>query len=114
MTTARRMFIINKLLKKKNIVGKVAARYVAAGFSVTVNPPLKGVDFTATKHSVRYAGIILWQKKKYGEEVVVKAKEIAEKYKVKPIVILYGSGPVVDKEVILKAREEGIIVKRIR
>ncbi|WP_244372467.1 hypothetical protein [Staphylothermus marinus] len=114
MTTARRMFVINKLLRKKNVVGKVAARYVAAGFNVTVNPPLKGVYFTASKHGVRYAGIVLWQKKKVGEEIIGKAKEIADKYKVKPIIILYGSGPIIDKDIVAKAREAGIIIKRIR
>jgi hypothetical protein len=114
MTTARRIFIINKLLKKKNVVAKVAARYVAAGYSVTVNPPLKGVDFTASKKGVRYAGIVLWEKKKYGEEIIGKAKEIAEKYRVKSLIILYGSGPRIDNELIVKAREEGIIIRRVR
>jgi hypothetical protein len=80
MTTARRIFIINKLLEKKNAVAKVAARYVAAGYSATVNPPLKEVDFIASKKGTRYAGIVLWEKKRYGEEIINKAKEVAEKY----------------------------------
>ncbi len=114
MTTAKRRFVINKLLSKKNVISKAATRYVAAGFSVTVNPPLKGVDFIAIKKNIKYAGIVLWKKKKYSEEVISKAKEIASKYNVKPVILLYGSGPRIDKEIVLKAKEEGIIIRRIR
>lgn len=114
MTGARQIFVMKKLVKNYRHVGRVAARYVAAGYSVTVNPPLKGVDFTATKHGIRFAGIILAEKKTYGVEEIEKAKEIAEKYKVKPIIILYGAGPRLATEALEKAKEYGIIVRRIR
>ncbi len=114
MTGARQIFLMKKLTKKYSIKGKVVSHYIAAGYSVTVNPPLKDVDFTASKHGVKYAGIILSNKKIYGVEMVEKAKEIGEKYKVKPVLILYGSGPKLSSEALSKAREYGVIIKRIR
>lgn len=114
MTGARQIFVMRKLITNYGYVGKVAAKYVAAGYSVTVNPPLKGVDFTASKHGIRFAGIIFAEKKTYGVEEIEKVKEIAEKYKVKPLIILYGAGPRITSEALEKAKKYGIIIKRIR
>ncbi len=114
MTTARQIFVSKKLMAKYGVKGRVASRYVRAGYSVTINPPLEGVDFTASKHGVRYAGIILWEKKTYGVEVVEKAHGIGEKYRVKPVIILYGSGPRLSEDTLAAAREKGIIIRRIR
>ncbi len=105
---------MRKLTKRFGIKGRVAARYVAAGYSVTVNPPLEGVDFTASKHGVRYAGIIFWEKKSIGPEIIEKAHAIGEKYRVKPVIVLYGSGPKITAEALDKARELGVLVRRIR
>lgn len=114
MTSAKRLFLMRKLREKYSVKGRVASRYIAAGFSVTINPPLTGVDFTATKHGFRYAGIILWEKKTYNTDVVEKAHSIGEKYRVKPLIILYGSGPRITREAVEKARELGVIIRRIR
>jgi protein involved in ribonucleotide reduction len=114
MTGAKQIFLMRKLSSKYGVSGRVAARYVAAGYSVTVNPPLKDVDFVASKHGVRFAGIILSGKKLYGVEIVEKAREIGEKYRVKPLLILYGTGPRITVEALEKAREYGVIIRRIR
>ncbi len=114
MTSARQIFLMKRLIRKYRVKGRVASRYIAAGYSVTINPPLEGVDFTASKHGVRFAGIILSDKKMYDVDIVEKAHEISEKYRVKPILILYGSGPRLSPKALEKAREYGVIVRRVR
>jgi hypothetical protein len=114
MATARQMFVINKLSRKLGVKGRVASRYVEAGYSVRVDPPLEGVDFTASKKGVRLAGIIITGRKTVDADTIENAKKIGEEYRVKPVIILYGSGPSITPEALRKAREYGVSLRRIR
>ena len=41
-------------------------------------------------------------------------KVVSKKLGLKPILILYGSGPHIDKDIIEEASRKGVLVKRIR
>ncbi|MET1160835.1 MAG: restriction endonuclease [Thermoprotei archaeon] len=117
MVTARERFIVNRLLEKGGVVNKVATRYVAAGFNVRVKPNINDIDIIAirnTKMGERYGIKVLHEKREYGVEVVNRVLETCKQHSLKPVLILYGSGPRLSEEALNRAREEGVIVKRIR
>jgi len=114
LTTAKNRLITNILLRKGGVVNKVASRYVMAGFQVRVNPEIPGLDLIATKSGEAYGVRVIWEKKRYEGQVIEELLNASKKLGLKPILILYGSGPHIDKDIIEEASRKGVLVKRIR
>lgn len=115
MVTAREKFIAKKLVEKHGVSGKVAGRYIYAGFSVTFNVKVGDYvfDFIAKKGE-KYCIKVFDGKVTVTEDDVKKAADAANKLGCKPIIILYGSGPRVDERAIDVANELGVVFRRVR
>ncbi len=113
MTTAKIRFIVNKLLEKGGVINKVASRYVEAGYRVRIGFS-REIDLYMVRRSERCGAKILWLKKTYSIEELNGFLEDCRKHGLKPIIILYGSGPHIDPESLSKLREDNVLVRRIR
>ncbi len=114
MTTGRQIFTIKKIAKRYGLVGKVAGRYVAAGYNVTVKPPIKGVDFIASGQGRRYGGFIFSGKTTVTPDKIEEVAKIAKTYGLEPLVVLYGRGAKITAEAIEKAKELDVKIRRVR
>ncbi|BAN90716.1 hypothetical protein [Aeropyrum camini] len=114
MATAREAFEAKKLAARYGIVGKVAASYRMAGYEVDV------MDGSAEAP----AHFKAWRR---GESLVVKVYQKSGRVPIsvveelasasgdsKPVLVLYGSGPKLTSEVLEKARELGVSIRRFR
>ncbi len=115
MVTAKAKFISRRLREKYGVVGKVAERYISAGYSVTFNVKCNDVLFDFIAKKGEKIGVKIYNGKiKVGLEDIEKISRAAEKLGVKPVIVLYGSGPSVSEEALDKADELNISIKRIR
>jgi hypothetical protein len=113
VVTEREAFEAKKLASRYGVVGKVAANYRTAGYEVKVE---------TTKEEAPY-NFIAWKK---GEKLLVKVysksgevpSKILENLSTagegKKILVLYGAGPRIVRELIDKAKQFGISIKRVR
>lgn len=113
MATARQTRVIKRLVKNNGVLGRVAARYIEAGFRVKLDPGIEGLDIVAVKEGVKL-GVKVLTNPKLVEGSVEKLKSSCEKHGFKPVLVLYGSVPKLNKEVLDKLVENGVIVKRVR
>lgn len=113
MVTARQAHVIKRLIERNGILGKVAARYIEAGFRVRINPGIEALDMVAVKEGLKL-GIKVLVCSKINNELLEKFKLSCEKHGFKPVIILYGSAPRLSKEDLDKLLEKGIVVKRVR
>ncbi len=116
MTTAREAFEAKKLAQKYGVIGKVAGRYVTAGYSVDVvttdeNAP---INFTAVKKGERLAVKVFSKSGHVPVDVVSSLAAKAKESGYKPVLVLYGAGPKVTDELLGKIRDEGVSVRRVR
>lgn len=116
MSLARIVFLKKKLEKKYGVVGKVAGRYVEAGYTVNVGfQTAKGnIDIVAKKEGQILAIDVITGSVKVGTDVIERLKEKAATINAKPILVLYGAGPQLQEEALKKAEELGVEVKRVR
>ncbi|MCD6487868.1 MAG: hypothetical protein J7K21_01410 [Desulfurococcales archaeon] len=116
MVTARARFIQKKISKKYGIVGKVAGRYIGAGYSVSFNKKVGDLtfDFIASKNRQILAIKIVSNTTLVKPGLVDQVAEAAKKISAKPVIILYGSGPSISEDALKKANEAGISIKRLR
>jgi hypothetical protein len=101
-------YVANTLESKYGILGKVAARYVRAGFSVKVG----NVFITARKGSSGYL-IAVAVNPKEARTKFERLKEAATKSGLTPVLVLYGKGRFT-RELVEELRSEGITIKRLR
>ncbi len=116
MTLAEIVFQARKLEKRYGVEGKVAARYVEAGYSVTMLfDTSKGrISFVAKKAGEVIAADVVYGKIRVTSEIVEKLAEKAASINAKPVLILYGGGPELTEEALKAAKEKNVAVKRIR
>ena len=116
MTLAEIVFQQKKLEQKYGVEGKVAGRYVEAGFHVRMHVATKHgtVSFVAIKGKEKFAVDVVNGKKVLGKADLDSLKKKAESLSAKPVLVLYGSGPRLDDEAKNYAKENSIEVKRIR
>jgi len=113
MVTARETYIASKLVERYGVIGRVASRYVTAGYSVRVLHPTRygPVHVVAKKHGVTLAIDVTT-----GIPSVEAAKSLLEKAKLlraRPILVIYGRGSVVPQEVVSFCAENNIKLKRV-
>ncbi len=115
MTTARQRFVAKRLVRKYGVVGRIASLYIYAGYSVAFN---KRVGDTVFDVIARGHGNVFAIKIVRGgivePQLVEALKRDSEKIGAKPIIVLYGAAPRVAPEAIEKAREAGVLLKRVR
>ncbi|ABM81038.1 hypothetical protein [Hyperthermus butylicus] len=116
MTLAEIVFTKKKLAEKYGVEGKVAGRYVEAGYSVKMKfPTPKGtVSFVAKKESTILAVDVIYGSVNVGRSMVETIAEKARSINAKPILVLYGSGPVLLDDAKTAARELGVEIRRVR
>lgn len=113
MTTAREAFEAKMLARKYGVPGKAAGRYRMAGYRVEMTPGGKA-DFIARRRGEALAVKVY---ERSGEVPVAVLEELASYSAgagLKPVLVLYGSGPRLSAEARDKARELGVSVKRVR
>ncbi len=116
MTTAREAFEAKKLAQKYGVIGKVAGRYVTAGYSVDVvtTDSTAPYHFTAVKKGEKLAVRVYEKSGRVPTSVVLELAEKAKSDGYKPILVLYGSGPKVTDEVVTVARDNNVVIRRVR
>ncbi len=116
MVTAKAKFISKKLAQKYGVIGKVASRYVAAGYSVNILSEQSNsfFDIIAIKSGEKYAIKVFTNAKEIGYEELKKIVDEATKIGAKPIAVLYGSGPRISEDALSKLDELHIKIKRVR
>ena len=116
MATARQLFEAKKLASKYGVVGKVAGRYVTAGFDVKVESTEEGAayNFTAARKGEKYLVKVYARSGLVPVEVVDKLAEEASKAGARGVLVLYGAGPSLRGEALERAKEKGVTVRRVR
>ncbi len=116
MVTARERFVWKKLREKYGVIGEVAGRYVAAGYSVSKDVKVGDLvfDLVASKEGKKLAIKVFYETKTIsGDEIEAYAKA-AKKINAKPIIVLYGGGPRVSEGALEKIDEFDVGLRRIR
>ncbi len=115
MTTAKRIFESKMLSEKYGALGKVAGRYIKAGYSI------RGVDleersFIAARRGEKLLVKVIWNVNKIDDSMLDELKNKAKTLNAKPLLIVYGAKPRVSaiRSIIdsIKARE--ISFRRIK
>ncbi len=116
MSLARIVFLKKKLAEKYGVEGKVAGRYIEAGYSVRMKPRTRHgeLSFIAYKGSQRLAVDVVYLERGVKLEDLENLKKKAELLQAKPVLVLYGSLPRISQELREKIEELGISMKRIR
>ncbi len=116
MSLARIVFEKKKLEKRYGVEGRVAGLYVEAGYSVAMrfNTPAGTLSFVAKKEGQMLAVDVVSGSVRVGADTVKNLASKASSIKAKPVLILYGSGPVLTEEARKAAQEEGVAIRRVR
>lgn len=116
MATAREIYEAKLLANRYGPVGKVAGNYRTAGFQVKVlsaeeEAPL---NFLAWKKGERYAVKVVVRSGPIDPSILEKLKEEAEKNSARPVLVAYGRGPKVTRQLIEAAKSAGVSLRRFR
>ena len=116
MTLAEIVFTQKKLRKRYGVEGSVAGRYVEAGYSVAVGveTPAGRASFVAKKAGEILVADVINGTVKVTAEHVRSIAAKAQALRGRPVLILYGSGPILTEEAAKAAKEAGVVVKRVR
>ncbi len=116
MSLARIVFMQKKLSRKFGVVGKVAGRYLEAGYSIHVgfDTPEGRVDIVAKKEGQVLAIDVVDGSVRVGPDTVEAVARKARSINAKPVLVLYGSGPKLTEEAKSRAKELGVSIKRVR
>jgi len=116
LSLAKIRYLQKVLANKYGVKGKAAGIYVEAGYRVNIDFPTKKgiIHIYAIKGSDRVVAEVLWESKKIGTDTVESLAEKAKILNARPVLIIYGEGPILTEEAKSKAEELGILIKRIR
>jgi len=116
MTTAREAFEAKKLATKYGITGKVAGAYRTAGYHVEMvsTEDQAPYNFIASKKGERLTVKVYSRTGRVPVEVAESLASAAAEKNAKPILVLYGSGPKVTAELVDKAKQLGVSMRRFR
>ncbi len=108
MSNWRTIYIANTLIRKYGVVGKVASRYVLAGFSVRVN----GKYVYAKKEGSNLV-IGVATNEAEAKSLINELVSIAKKLNSTPVLAIFGRADI-SKEFIDEITKEGVKVKFVR
>ena len=113
MVTPRQVYLASRLVEKYGVIGRVASRYVTAGYSVRVFHPTRygPLHVIAVKHGNTLAIDVVTGS--INIEIVKNLLEKSKLLRAKPILVVYGRGVVIPEDVKTFCNENGIKVKRI-
>ena len=115
MATARQKYISRVLARKYGLVGRVAGRYVEAGYSVELFHPTRLGPLHILAHKGN--GIIAIEVFNKGLVTLDAVKSLHEKSKLvkaRPVVLLYGNSVGLSSEAESYCRENGVKIRRLR
>ena len=112
MTTGRLLFKSRVLETRYGLKGKVASRYLKAGYQVSIlkNHPM---DILVTGNNHRFIIKIVTKRTELTDNLIKSVQEYARKMNAKGIIAIYGCLRV-EKSFIEQAVSSGIELKRIR
>jgi hypothetical protein len=116
VTLAQIVFEKRKLEKRYDVEGRVAGHYVEAGYHVTMGfaTPKGPVSFVAKKGGQLLAVDVIKDPVRVTADMVNAVAEKAASIRAKPVLVLYGAGPVLTEEAKKAAAEKGVAVRRLR
>jgi len=116
MSLARIVFEQKKLAQRYGVVGRIAGRYLEAGYSVAVGleTPAGRVGFLAQKAGERIAVDVYTGSVRITKEQVVAIADKAAALKAKPVLALHGRGVKVTPEALEEAKKRGVAIKRFK
>jgi len=114
MTTARQRFLANLLESKGGVYNRIASRYIRAGYRVRFDHGFKDIDLVISRSRESYGLKILYMKKIYVKTDLENFFNNCEKHGLKPVIILYGSGPRLDQETLASLAEKKVKIRRVR
>ncbi|PLJ78066.1 hypothetical protein [Infirmifilum sp. SLHALR2] len=116
MTLARIRYLVRQLSKKYKAIGRVAGKYLEAGFSVRINHPthLGNAHIVAQGNGQKILVEVYYSSSPLKAEDVRKVAEKAKLLKAKPVIALYGRRTPVTPEALAEAAKLGVKVKRVR
>lgn len=115
MSLAEIRFLQRKLKEKYGEVGVVAGKYLEAGFSVnvrTIKTPKGVIDIVAIKGREKLAIDVYIKSGKLPLNIVEEVYEKAKHIDAKPVLALWGRGVELDEDIIKKANELGVKIRR--
>lgn len=115
MPTARQVYLSRLFEKRKGIVGKVASRYLQAGFSIEFDHPTRygPVQIIARRGGEKLV-IEVYDRGKVELDVIKLFHEKVKILKGKPVIVLYGAGVDLSEEAKNYCKDNNIRVKRIQ
>ncbi|MEM1896997.1 MAG: hypothetical protein QXG46_05400 [Ignisphaera sp.] len=116
MTSAKIRYIQNIYEKKYGRLGKIASRYIGAGYSVEFNHPTRYGSVSLLvrgKGSVMAIEVVDSNEKVDAEKVKVFIEK-AKLLKAKPVLILYSASPKLNDDVMKLCRDNGVKIRRIK
>jgi predicted RecB family endonuclease len=115
VVTARQRYLIRKYEKAHGILGKVAGRYIAAGYSVELNHPTRfgAINIIARKEGQILAIDVITERSKLNVDSAKVLVEKARLIKAKPILFAYGFSWVEIPEDLRKFCEENDVKLRV-
>ena len=116
MVTARTKFLWRKLRSKYGVVGEVAGRYIAAGYSVRIGVKCGDLVFeiVASKGGQKLAIKVYSGSKTVSLDDIDVVKKASERIGARPVIVLYGRGARLSSDVVEKIDELGVSIKRIK
>ena len=116
MATHRELYEARMLATRYGPIGKVAGSYRTAGYEVEVIGVEEGlpVNFIATKTGERLAVKVYLKSGQVPLSVIEELKREASNSNCRPVLVLYGRGPRLTKEIIEKAKEMEVAIRRVR
>ncbi|MEB3780435.1 MAG: hypothetical protein GSR85_09465 [Desulfurococcales archaeon] len=115
MTTAKRIFESKMLSEKYGALGKVAGRYIKAGYSIR-DVDLEERSFIAVRRGEKLLVKVVWNVNKIDDSMLDELKNKAETLNAKPLLIVYGGKPRVSviRSIIDSIKARGISFRRIK
>ncbi|MEM3926817.1 MAG: hypothetical protein QXU13_04465 [Desulfurococcaceae archaeon] len=116
MTTPRLAYLAKILEDRYGVIGKVASRYVKAGYSVELNHPTRhgAIEILARGNKGEVLAIeVVDSKKDLSISSVEKFLEKSKLIRAKPILVIYG-GVELPEDVYKFCKEKGVRIRRFR
>lgn len=116
MATNRARYLSNLYKRKYGAIGKVASKYIEAGYSVEFMHPTRygAIHIVARGNNQIFAIEVFDKPSTISIDVVNSLLEKSKLIKAKPILAIYSNGPRLTDDVYRFCVENGIKIKRIK